>query len=288
MLLGVVFCTTLQCCSSSAPEAGRPNRASHTDAEIVVQGSDTMENLVEKLSRDFMAANSGVQVGVQPGDTGSGIKDLLSGKIDVATASREMTEAEQKLAHGEAAHLKRLMIAKDAVAIVVNPLNKVAEVDLNDLAKIYSGEVLTWKQLDKRLADEPVRAFGREVSSGTSDYFQKHVMKGKPFGAPIKLMPSSESLIGAVMGNRLAIGFVGMSQAKKATDKVKVLKLKLSETSPELATGGALSDSDYPLSRPLYLYYNAANQSRVKKFVDYCLGQDGQKTVVSMGFMPAK
>ncbi len=287
---GALFCSAIfalgACNGGSTSSSGEANQ-SKGDSAIMVQGSDTMENLTQKWARDYMASNKGIQISVQPGDTGSGVSDLLSGKIDLAAASRELTDAEQKLAHNQKIHLKRLMVARDAVAVVVNPQNKLKTIDLVDLEKIYSGEIILWNQLDPALAKEPIRVFGREASSGTSDYFQAHVLKGKPFGSVVKLMPSSESLIGAIMGNRLAIGFVGMAQAQKAADTISVLQLKLTAASPNLSQGSDLFGNDYPLSRPLYLYYNAANESRVKKFVDYCLSTDGQKTVGSMGFMPA-
>jgi len=283
-------CLGLAACQGGSDGSGgvRGEPGAKSGTAIMVQGSDTMENLMEQWARNYMAKNTGIQISVQPGDTGSGVADLLRGKIDLATASREMNAAEQKLAHDTPVRLKRLMVARDAVAVVVNPQNKLKTIDLGDLEKIYLGELVSWDQLDKSFAKEPIRVFGRETSSGTSDYFQEHVLKGKPFGTVVKVMPSSEAMMGAIMGNRLAIGFVGMAQAEMATDKVRVLQLKLTNASPASAQGGALSGSDYPLSRPLYLYYSAANEARVKKFVDYCLGPDGQKAVSSMGFMPAR
>lgn len=276
------------CTSAPKDGLGQTLPGVRDDSAIVVQGSDTMESLMHKWANDYMGSKPGLQISVKDGDTGIGIDDLLTGKIDLAAASREITEEENKAAHSKGVHLKRLMVARDAIAVIVNPQNKLVEIDLVDLAKIYLGEILTWKQLSKDFAAEPIRAFGRESTSGTADYFQEHVLSSKPYAPVVKIMPSSEALIGAVMGNRLAIGFVGMAQAAKATDKVKVLKLKLTEKSPESKQGGALSGTDYPLSRPLYVYYNQANEERVGKFVAFCLAEDGQKSVKALGFMPAR
>ena len=282
---GVSFVLT-GCTSAPKSGLGQTLPGAKAGSSLVVQGSDTMEGLMQKWANDYMASKPGLQIAVKDGDTGIGIDDLLTGEIDIAAASREITEAENKAAHSKGVHLKRLMVARDAIAVVVNPQNTVVELDLVDLAKIYLGEIHTWKQLRKDLAAEPIRAFGRESTSGTSDYFREHVLSSKPYAPVVKVMPSSEALIGAVMGNRLAIGFVGMAQAAKASDKVKVLKLKLTEKSPESKQGG-LSGTDYPLSRPLYVYYNQANEERVGKFVSFCLAEDGQKSVKEMGFMPA-
>jgi phosphate transport system substrate-binding protein len=247
-----------------------------------------MEGLVQKWAVNYMAANTATQVLVKDGDTGSGISDLISGKIDVAAASREVTDAERELAKQKGVRFKREMVAKDAIAIIVNPTNKVDSIVVSDLAKIYGGQIVNWKQIDSKQPEEPIRAFGRETSSGTADYFQQHVLQGKQFDPGVKVMPSSEALMGAVMGNRLAIGFVGMAQATAETSKVKVLKLKLTATSPAIEKNALLAGHDYPLSRPLYVYYNSANDGKVTKFVQYCLSADGQKTVSEMGFLPAR
>lgn len=266
--------------------SGQPNAVD--SGALTAQGSDTMEGLMHKWAVNYMAAHSSLQVSVKDGDTGSGISDLLSGKIDLAAASREMTDAERDLARQKGVRFKREMVAKDAIAIIVNPANKIDSVVVSDLAKIYGGQILNWKQLDKTMPDEPIRVFGRETSSGTADYFQEHVLQGKTFDSSVKVMPSSEALMGAVMGNRLAIGFVGMAQATAENSQVKVLKLKLTSTSPAIEKNALLTGHDYPLSRPLYIYYNSANEAKVGKFVQYCLSAEGQKTVAEMGFLPAR
>lgn len=260
---------------------------------IRVLGSDTMEELVRKWANGFMNDNEGVQVTVQSGDTGAGITGLIEGKVDVASASRELTDAEQKSAHEKKIHLKRIMVARDSIAVVVNLQNKLAEIGLDDLQKVYAGETETWDKLIPGMKDsEPIRVFGREKSSGTFDYFHDHVMEGKPFGKSVKLMSSSEAIIGAVYGNRLGIGFVGMSQAQEAREKVKILELSLrTEQIGEpgnTAAISSLSSDAYPLSRPLYLYFDQNKDTKVEDFIRYVMGNKGQKTVSDMGFMTAQ
>lgn len=262
-------------------------------SRIRVLGSDTMEELVRKWANGFMTDNEGVQVTVQSGDTGSGITGLIEGKVDVASASRELTEAEQKAAHEKKIHLKRIMVARDSIAIIVNLQNKLAEIGLDDLQKVYGGETETWDKLIPGLKEsEPIRVFGREKSSGTFDYFRDHVMNGKPFGQSVKMMSSSEAVIGAVYGNRLGIGFVGMAQAQEAREKVKILELSLrTQDIGEPGNAAAitsLSSDTYPLSRPLYLYFDQNKDTKVEDFIRYVMGGKGQKTVAEMGFMTAQ
>lgn len=269
-----------------APGAGVDSK------RIVVLGSDTMESMVRNWANGYMTENPGCQVTVSAGDTGAGIRGLIAGEIDVASASRELSQEENALVHKEKTHLKRVMVARDSIAVIVNPVNKLDEIGLDDLRLVYAGEIKTWDKLSKEETKaEPIRVFAREMTSGTADYFREHVMQDKPFGPEVKLMPSSEAVIGAVFGNRLGIGFVGMSQAQGAKDKVKILELSLrTEAIKEPAQGEAsrsLTLDSYPLSRPLYVYYNAKTETKVKPFIDYLQGKNGRKQVVEMGFMPA-
>lgn len=284
-----VFCALALsgCQSGTAPQ--NEKQAAADNSSIVVQGSDTMEDMVREWANGFMTDNKGVQVTVQSGDTGSGITGLIDGKIDLASASRELTEEENKLAHAKKIHLRRHMVARDAIAVIVNPQNDIDEIGLDDLRKVYSGEISTWDQLSKGAKQEPIRVFGRELSSGTSDYFKEHVMGDKNFASDVKLMPSSEAVIGAVYGNRLGIGFVGMSQARANSKQVKILELSLRTVKiKEPAVGeaaNALSADTYPLSRPLYLYYDNSREPKLRPLLQYVQGEKGRKVVESRGFM---
>ncbi|MBN8660169.1 MAG: PstS family phosphate ABC transporter substrate-binding protein [Candidatus Obscuribacter phosphatis] len=275
------------CNSGAGTETGK--QGSSDNASIVVQGSDTMEEMVREWANGFMTDNKGVQVTVRSGDTGSGITGLIEGKIDLASASRELTEEENKLAHARKIHLRRHMVARDAIAVIVNPQNDIDEIGLDDLRKLYSGEISTWDQLVKGAKQEPIRVFGRELSSGTSDYFKEHVMGDKSFASEVKLMPSSEAVIGAVYGNRLGIGFVGMSQARANNKQVKILELSLRTVKiKEPAVGeaaSALSADTYPLSRPLYLYYDNSREPKLRPILQYVQSEKGRKVVESRGFM---
>jgi ABC-type phosphate transport system substrate-binding protein len=98
-------------------------------------------------------------------------------------------------------------------------------------------------------------------------------------------MPSSEAVIASVEKQKEAIGFVGMSQAKLAAQKIKVVTIKLNASSPSEVKEDSITGSDYPLSRPLYLYFDAAGGDLTKSFVEFCKSDDGQKIVQDMGFM---
>ncbi len=258
---------------------------------LTVQGSDTMEKMVRAWSAAYIKAHPDIQISVQTGDTGIGIKDLIDGKINVAAASRELSDEENGKAHGKAVHLSRTMVAKDAVAIIVGPNNPVSTMTMEQLKGVFSGEIKNWSQISgdaKSKSAGDILVLGRETSSGTASYLRDHVLEGKAFGAAVKLMPSSEAVIDAVEKQREAVGFVGMPQAEQAGSKVKVVSVRLNNASPKEAKEDTLSGSDYPLERPLYLYANTGGGDLSRSFVDFCRSADGQAIVKEMGFITVK
>jgi phosphate transport system substrate-binding protein len=265
--------------------------------KIVVQGSDTMAQMVRAWAAAFGAAHPGSLVEMQTADTGAGIAQLIDGKINIAAASRDLTEAELALAHEKRVHLSRNMVAKDAVAIIVSAHNPVVDLTMDELKGIFGGSLSRWSQIKSLPAagqDKPIVVIGREANSGTGEYLREHVLDNKTFGKHIKVLPSSEAVIAAVEKQTDAIGFVGMSQAEQAGNKVKVVTVRLNDSSPaaEKMTGGAPGGvgNDYPLTRPLYLYYDPAQDTNhfdngAKSFVDFCKSDAGQKIARETGFM---
>ena len=275
------------------PAGGKTGGDAASSKKMVVQGSDTMAKMVRGWAGAFIKIYPEMTIDVQSADTGAGISNLIDGKINLAAASRELTAVEQELAHQKRVRLSRSMVAKDAVAIVVGPDNAIVALTMEELKGIFSGTLKRWSQIKSLPVagqDRPIVVIGRETSSGTGDYLRAHILAGKPFGPHIKLMPSSDAVIAVIQKQNDAIGFVGMSQAQQAAQKVKVVQVKLNDASPAAEKGNSLSGNDYPLTRPLYLYYAPMRDSTqfdgsAKRFVDFCMSADGQKIAQDMGFM---
>jgi len=260
-------------------------------SHIVVQGSDTMEKMVRAWAKAFIKLHPEVKIEVRSGDTGSGIEQLISAKINLAAASRQLTADEHTQAHDKGVHLSRTMVAKDSVAIIVGPQNLLEAITIDELKGVFSGRITKWTELKNvpELKDKnEIVVLGREASSGTGDYLREHILGGQPFGPRVKLMASSESVIEAVEKQKEAIGFVGMSQAERAGSKIKVVKLLLDASSPQNSGGASITGADYPLSRPLYLYCNVAGDRLTKTFVEFCQSDEGQKIVKDMGFVSVR
>ena len=257
---------------------------------VSIEGSDTMDILLTAWRKAFMKENPEIPVSVTSADSGQGIAALLDKTTDIAAASRDMSAEERKRLHDKGMKVNRAMVALDSIAIIVNKENPVDEITIANLRKIYSGEITDWGDLGGKTGEKIV-VLNREKQSGTFRYFTEHVMKRIDdkvisFSEGIKVMTSNEAMLAGVDTSENAIGYCGLSIALGAGAKTVSVKL-LSTSSAVKPTLDSIS-RDYPLSRPLYLFYDQDPKPTVKQFVDYCLSAEGQKIVKEKGYLGIK
>jgi phosphate transport system substrate-binding protein len=178
--------------------------------------------------------------------------------------------------------------------VVANEKCPISEISIPKLKKAFTTEAVKWSELGGKAAGQ-VKAYVREPGSGTSFYFFEHIM-GKEGGskfdeAPIAhaksavVVTSSDAVLEGVSGDVNAIGYVGLGKAQNSRLKVKILKLKLAETSPAVPPSVDGLASNYPLCRPLYMFYDANAKPTTRKFVEFCLSETGQEIVKEQGFV---
>jgi len=269
------------CASQEHANSGQSTRVS-------VDGSDTMSKLVEILGRKFMEQNPGITVSMVTSDSGDGIAALFDKKTEVAAASRALTPEEEKLAESKGLRLKKITIARDAIAIIVNGKNKVSELSLPELSRLFSGEIHNWKELGGQ--DQKISLVVRELSSGTARYFKQHVLKDKEFASDAVSASSHDAVLKMVTDNPNAIGFLGLATATaKQSKAVKIVSLKLTDAAgPGVVPTKETEVGDYPLSRPLYLISESKTDPLADKFLQYCLTEPAQKVVSDCGFVSVR
>jgi phosphate transport system substrate-binding protein len=254
---------------------------------ITVKGSDTMVHLVSNWAEAFMKSNPNAEVAVTGGGSGTGIAALINGTTEICASSRDMKEKEKQQAREKGADVKEVVVARDGIAVVVNPKNPVSELDIGQLAQIFTGSFTRWNQVGD--GDEELLVFSRESSSGTYAFFQEHVLKNKDYTPKAKLMAATSAIIESVSADKGAIGYVGLGYALAAGDKVKVLAVKADANSPAVMPSDAtVTSGKYPIARPLYLYVNAKMPADIKAFVDFCLSDAGQAIVRESGYVSVK
>mgnify|MGYP002552586919 CR=1 FL=1 len=159
---------------TSASEASSAEASSAATEELSgtlsMNGSTSMEKVIKAVNGAFMEKNKGVTVNLNLTGSGTGIQEASEGKCDIGNSSR-------KLKDEEAEKLDATVVGLDGIALVVNPANKLEDVSLEDLAKVYSGEITNWKELGGD--DKAIVVIGREDGSGTRDGFESIVMGDK-------------------------------------------------------------------------------------------------------------
>ena len=254
---------------------------------VTIKGSDTMVHLVSNWAESFMQQNPGTEVSVTGGGSGTGIAALLNGTTDICAASREIRDKESKLAVQKGIQPNEIVVARDGIAVVVNPDNPVSELTVEQLGNIFTGESRRWSAVGG--PDEEIIVLSRESSSGTYVFFQEKVLKRQDFMQGAKLLPATSAIIQAVSTDRLAIGYVGLGYAAGAEDRVKIIAVKADDPSPAVVPSAeTIRSGQYPIARPLYLYVNGQPRGTVKQFVDFCLSGDGQEIVEQTGYVAVR
>jgi len=275
----VGLCFSLCACTKRVKRDAR-----QLTALVSIEGSDTMTALVRTWASNFMQKEPNVPISVNSGDSGSGIEALLNRTTDLAAASRDLNSAESIELHKKSVKLKKVTVARDSVAIVVNSANPVSALTLAQVKEIFAGSIKDWSAVGG--AKIPIQVFTREEKSGTYNFVKSHLLQSVDYAKGSQTVLSGSDLLAAVEKNKAAIGYVGMGTAAEAGDKVKILGLKLSADSAPVKPTELSTIDNYPLSRPLIFFMDEDPKPSVRKFVDYCLSSEAQKQVRAAGYAP--
>lgn len=263
---------------------------SRDNKAIQIKGSDTMVNLAQAWTEEFMLEHPEKAVAVTGGGSGAGIASLLSGTTDVAMASRNMEKKEIAMANERNIYPKEIHVASDGITLVVNPSNPVSKLTIPELSRIFRGEAQNWKEFGGR--DQKIVALSRDRNSGTHVFFLEKVVKmgnkknKDEFAAGVLMMPSSQAIVEEVISNPAAIGYIGLGYLNK---KQKALAIAKDEKAAYIfPTVESVKKKIYPISRSLLFYTNGEPVERVKSFIDFVFSPKGQEIVLKMDFVPVK
>ena len=249
-----------------------------------VKGSDTLLPLTQELAEDYLEEHPEGEVIVTGGGSGVGIAALMENTTDIAMASRRIKFGE-KMKFAEAGlQAREVIVAYDALAVVVNPSNPVTQLTREQLEDIFRGKITNWKEVGGE--DRKIVVYSRETSSGTYEFFKESVLDNKNYMSSILSMPATGAIIQSVKQTKGAIGYIGLAYLNRY---VKPLAVSYDGGEhyavPSVETA---ADGSYPIVRPLYYYYDAAKEQTVSSFISYALSPEGQKSVLEQGFVPVK
>jgi phosphate transport system substrate-binding protein len=274
--------------TACAGASGQAHSQSGPSAYIQNKGSDTLVNLALAWAEKYQAEHPDVSISVTGGGSGTGIAALLNKTVDIANASRQMQAEEITQAKANGFDPVQFVVARDAIAVIVNPTNPVSRLTMQQISDIYSGKFSNWSQVGGQ--DRPIVRLSREVNSGTHVYFRDTVIRlGDPknktlFATDTLLLPSSEGIISEIRQNPNAIGYDGLGYVPADLKKIAIAKdAKSAYVLPSVAT---VNDKSYPIARDLYMYTAGQPTGAVKAYLDWIVSPEAQTIVANLGFVP--
>ena len=265
---------------STFAQAATDDTSTTNKPMIQIKGSDTLVNAVQVLAEKYMAKNPGKVLSVTGGGSGTGIAALLNGTCSIADSSREMKDKEKSMAKDK---VTEIVVGIDGLSVIVNKKNKVSTLTLEQLGKIYRGEVTNWKEVGG--SNTPISLYGRQPNSGTFDFFREHVVKAD-YSKQVKEMNGNAQIVESVKSAVSGIGYVGAGYTQNSKD-IKVLAVASKDGEKAYKpTFTNVETKLYPISRPLYQYVSGTISQDVKDFLAYEVSAEGQKVVTEEGFFP--
>lgn len=262
---------------------GSQDAGTSTEAtgSVVTAGSTSVQPLSEELAAAFMDANPGITVEVQGGGSGQGIKAVQEKIADLGALSREVKDEEK------ASVTTEYVIAKDGVAVIVNPETNVENLTIEQIKKIYTGEITNWNEVGGD--DAKIVVVSREEGSGTRGAFTEitKVTEKDAAGQEIDgttkdalVQGSSGAVLQTVATTPNTIGYVSLGSL---ADTVKALNVENVAPTTETVLSG-----EYKISRPFLYAAGGELSEAAQKYIDFVMSAEGQKIVEESGFIPVQ
>ncbi len=261
MVLALTLALSLAACGSSK-----------SSGTVSTDGSTSMEKVIGSLGEQFMAHNAGITFTYNPTGSSAGIKAVQEGRCDIGLASRNLKDSEKE------SGLTETVLAYDGIAVIVNPENPISDLDVETIAKIYTGLITNWSELGG--ADAEIVLIGREAGSGTRDGFES--ITGTEDACLYRQeLTSTGDVITAVSQNPAAIGYASVASVK---DTVKALTVGGVAPSNETILNGT-----YVIQRPFVMVTkaDAALSEAAQAFFDYAMSSDAHELIIAAGVVPA-
>ena len=273
LVLAALMALTLFAACGKTNDDNKDNNDDNAEVTgtVSTDGSTSMEKVIMSLGESFQAENKGITVGYNPTGSGAGITAVSEGRCDIGLASRALKDDEK------ASGLKETVLALDGIAIIVNPENKVSDLTVEQIAKIYTGEITNWKDVGGD--DAEIVLIGREAGSGTRDGFES-ITGTKDSCKYRQELTSTGDVITTVAGNPNAIGYASLASVK---DTVKAISVN--GVAPSEAT---VSDGSYEVQRPFILVTKEGVElsKAAQLFFDYATGKDAADIISAAGAVP--
>ncbi len=255
------------------------------ERQVTIKGSDTLLILNQRWAEAYSKQGGG-PVAVSGGGSSIGINAFINGVTDICASSREMKKSEVDKAKSRAAVANEIPVALDGLAIAVNESNSVKSLTMDELRRIYIGQITNWNQVGG--PNEGIAVFSRDSNSGTYGFFQQNVLKNQNWGRNVVFSPSTSEEAREVSRTAGGIAYGGVAYFKGKRN-IKIIPIApRAGVAPIEPTEENVRSKRYPIWRYLYYYTNGKPKGDVDKFIDFVLSAEGQRICEQVGYYSLK
>lgn len=261
---------------SSINEAGKPAATSESSGSITAAGSTALQPLAELGAKSFLDKNPGATVNVQGGGSGTGLKLVLEGSVEIGNSDIYAKDKEGI----DAAALKDHKVCVIGIAAVTNPKTKVESLTKQQLINIFTGKIKNWKEVGG--ADIKITIINRPKSSGTRATFKEFALDKKEEAAGLT-QDSSGSVEKAVKQTDGAISYLALSYFADAATKEGLNVLKIDGIEP---TAENISTDKYKIWAYEHMYTKGEHTKLTKAYLDYMVSAEMKAGIIKLGYIP--
>ena len=237
---------------------------------FTLAGSTAFQPFAEKLADQYMMSHPNISITVQGGGSEVGIQSANSGAAQIGMADLVTLPP-------EANSLIATVVAKDGIAVVVNPKNQIVKLTTDQVRDIFNGKITNWKEVGG--IDASITVVSREAGSGTRSSFEQ-IVKDITLKKDALIQDSNGTIRETVANDANSVGYLSHGLVN---EKIKPLKVDEVDCTVDQIVAG-----NYKLVRPIYLLVKGTMEGEIKNFIDYILSPEGQKTIKADGLLPAK
>lgn len=271
LLTGAMLTAALTGCGNESANTNS-NSLQTSSATVSTDGSTSMEKVIGYLSEAYMAENADTKITYNPTGSGAGIQAVSEGRCDIGLSSRDLKDEEAQTLEGT-------VVAIDGIAMIVNPENPVADLTIEQIGKIYTGEIANWNEIGGN--DAPIVLIGREAASGTRDGFES-ITDTKDKCQYSQELTSTGDVVQTVSSNPNAIGYASLASVKET---VKLLSVEgVTPTNETIQNGTYKIQRDFVLVTPKNKQLPQAAQA----FMDYATSAEADEMITKAGAVPVK
>ncbi len=272
LVCAVALMMSFSGCTNSSVDGGTGTTLA--TRKITIAGSTTVQPISNQAVEVYMAENPNVRISIQGGGSGTGIRMVSTGSVDIGAASRDLKDSEMEATPDLVTHT----IAYDGIAVIVHPSNPIDGLSMQQIQDIFAGKVTNFREVGG--PNREIVVVIREEGSGTRATFEELVMdKGAVSNSENVLQkPSNGAVRATVSGNENAVSYIGFGYIDESVKALQVEGVMPSKTT--------IGDGSYPISRSLYYITKGQPTGDVKSYIDFVKSSEGQKIVDAEGFIP--